>query len=70
MADHAALPPDANEQIRRRIEKLEGWRARGIHPFGGRFPVTHWAGKLQARFKDAGEGRADGARARWRWRAG
>ena len=55
MADHTALPPDANEQIRRRVDKLEGWRARGIHPFGGRFPVTHWGGELQARFKDAGE---------------
>jgi hypothetical protein len=55
MADKTPLPPDANEQIRRRIEKLEGWRARGVHPFGGRFPVTHWGGELQARFKDAGE---------------
>ena len=69
MADNTALPPDANEQIRRRIDKLEGWRARGVHPFGGRFPVTHWGGELQARFKDAGE-EALRARARWRWRAG
>jgi lysyl-tRNA synthetase class 2 len=55
MTDKTALPPDANEQIRRRIEKLEDWRARGVHPFGGRFPVTHWGGELQTRFKDAGE---------------
>src|SRR6185295_7759229 len=55
MTDKTALPPDSNEQIRRRIEKLEGWRARGVHPFGGRFPVTHWGGELQTRFKDAGE---------------
>jgi lysyl-tRNA synthetase class 2 len=61
MADHSALPPDANEQIRRRVDKLEGWRARGIHPFGGRFPVTHWGGELQARFKDAPEDALTGA---------
>jgi len=49
------LPPDANEQMRRRRDKLDAWRARGVSPFGARFPVTHWAGTLQARFKDAGE---------------
>jgi lysyl-tRNA synthetase class 2 len=49
------MPPDANEQIARRREKLEAWRARGINPFGARFPVTHWAGTLQARFKEADE---------------
>jgi lysyl-tRNA synthetase class 2 len=48
-------PPDANEQIRRRREKLEAWRGRGANPFGARFPVTHWAGTLQTRFKDADE---------------
>src|SRR5262245_38001036 len=51
----SALPSDANELIRRRLEKLETWRARGVSPFGGRFPVTHWAGELQARFERAGE---------------
>ena len=51
----AGLPPDANELIRRRVAKLDGWRARGINPFGGRFPVTHWAGALQARFRDAAD---------------
>jgi lysyl-tRNA synthetase, class II len=61
MSDNAAFPPDANEQIRRRIEKLEGWRARGINPFGGRFPVTHWGGELQTRFKDAFEDALTGA---------
>jgi lysyl-tRNA synthetase class 2 len=55
MAQDAALPPDANEQIRRRVEKLDAWRRRGVYPFGGRFPVTHWAGDLQARWQDAGE---------------
>jgi len=50
-----SLPQDANEQMRRRIEKLEAWRGRGVNPFGGRFPVTHWGGEMQARFKEAGE---------------
>jgi lysyl-tRNA synthetase class 2 len=55
MTTPPGLPPDANEQVRRRREKLETWRARGVSPFGGRFPVSHWAGTLQARFKDADE---------------
>jgi lysyl-tRNA synthetase class 2 len=55
------MPPDANEQIARRREKLEAWRARGVNPFGARFPVTHWAGILQARFKDADEAALQGA---------
>jgi lysyl-tRNA synthetase, class II len=56
-----AGPPDANEQIRRRHEKLEAWRGRGVNPFGARFPVTHWAGTLLARFKDADEAALQGA---------
>jgi lysyl-tRNA synthetase class 2 len=55
MTTPSGLPPDANEQMRRRREKLEAWRARGANPFGTRFPVTHWAGPLQSRFKDADE---------------
>jgi lysyl-tRNA synthetase class 2 len=47
--------PDANELIRRRHEKLGALVARGIDPFGARFPLTHWAGQVAARFKDAGE---------------
>ena len=47
--------PDANELIRRRHEKLEALRARGVDPFGGRFPASHRAGDLVARWKDAGE---------------
>ena len=43
-----ADPPPAREARR------AGARA-GVDPFGGRFPVTHWAGTLQARFKDADE---------------
>jgi lysyl-tRNA synthetase class 2 len=55
MTTSPGLPPDANEQMRRRREKLEAWRGRGVSPFGARFPVTHWGGTLQARFKDADE---------------
>ena len=51
----AGKPADTNEQVRRRREKLEAWQARGVNPFGSRFPVTHWAGTLQARFKDSAE---------------
>jgi lysyl-tRNA synthetase class 2 len=51
----AAPPPDFNELVRRRLEKLEAWRARGVNPFGGRFPVTHWAGQLQSRFTRASD---------------
>jgi len=47
--------PDTNELIRRRHEKLAALRARGLDPFGGRFPVSHWAGELAARFGSAAE---------------
>jgi lysyl-tRNA synthetase, class II len=46
--------PDTNELIRRH-EKLDALRARGVDPFGGRFPVSHWAGELTARLASAGE---------------
>jgi len=49
------MPADANELIRRRREKLDAWRARGIEPFGGRFPVTHKSGELQTRYREAPE---------------
>ncbi len=55
-----APPPDANELIRRRHEKLQALIARGLDPFGGRFPLTHWAGELAARYKDAGEAELQG----------
>jgi lysyl-tRNA synthetase class 2 len=42
--------PSANELIRRRHAKLESLRAAGIDPFGARFPVSHWAGPLHARW--------------------
>ena len=45
------LPP----LLRQRRDKLGALRARGIDPFGGRFPVTHWAGELGRRLESAGE---------------
>ena len=44
---------DANELIRQRHDKLETLRQRGVDPFGARYPVTHWAGPLHARFAQA-----------------
>jgi lysyl-tRNA synthetase, class II len=55
------VPADANELVRRRREKLVEWSARGVSPFGGRFPVRHAAGDLQARFKTAAEDDLTGA---------
>ena len=39
----------------RRHEKLEAWRAAGVDPFGARYPFTHWAADLHARFDGADE---------------
>jgi lysyl-tRNA synthetase, class II len=47
--------PEASDLIRQRHEKLEAWRRRGVDPFGGRYPVTQWAGPLHARLGEAGE---------------
>ncbi len=46
-------PDDANELIRERRAKLTALRAKGVDPFGGRFPVTHWALPLADRLRDA-----------------
>ncbi len=46
---------DGNELIRLRREKLEALRQRGLDPFGGRFPVTHWAHPLTERLANATE---------------
>ena len=46
---------DENDVIRQRREKLDGLRARGVDPFGGRYPVTHWAGDLTARLEKAAD---------------
>ena len=45
------LPP----LLRQRHDKLDRLRARGVDPFGTRFPVTHWAGELGRRLGAAGE---------------
>jgi lysyl-tRNA synthetase, class II len=46
---------DGNELIRQRHEKLEALRRQGVDPFGGRYPVTHWAGALHERLIAATE---------------
>ena len=46
---------DDNELMRQRRDKLEALRRRGLDPFGGRYPVTHWARGLAERL---GERRA------------
>jgi lysyl-tRNA synthetase class 2 len=48
-------PISANEVVRRRHEKLRALRAAGVDPFGTRFPVSHWAGPLHARWDAAPE---------------
>jgi lysyl-tRNA synthetase, class II len=45
-----------NEQVRQRREKLDALRARGLDPFGGRYPVTHWARALTESLGAASEG--------------
>ena len=45
------LPP----LLRQRRDSLESLRARGIDPFGTRFPFTHWAGDLKSRLGEASE---------------
>ena len=47
--------PDGNELVRQRHAKLEGLRRRGLDPFGGRYPVSHFAGPLHARLAAATE---------------
>jgi lysyl-tRNA synthetase class 2 len=47
--------PEGNELIRQRHDKLQLLRRRGIDPFGGRYPVSHWAGPLHERLAQAGE---------------
>jgi lysyl-tRNA synthetase class 2 len=46
---------DGNELIRQRHAKLEALRRRGLDPFGGRYPVSHWAGPLHTRLVSATE---------------
>src|SRR2546428_9405319 len=53
-------PKPGNELIRRRHEMMASLRARGVDPFGTRYPVTHWAGQLAARLGSAGEDEVKG----------
>ena len=46
---------DGSDLVRQRLAKLESLRARGIDPFGGRYPVSHWAGHLHGRLEKATE---------------
>jgi len=46
---------DGSDLVRQRLAKLESLRARGIDPFGGRYPVSHWAGDLHERLEKATE---------------
>ena len=46
---------DASEQERQRSRKLDALRQRGIDPFGGRYPVTHWARPLVERREKASD---------------
>ena len=52
---------DAGDLVRQRHDKLAALRAHGVDPFGGRYPVTHWAGSLAARFNGAAEEEMKGA---------
>jgi lysyl-tRNA synthetase, class II len=46
--------------LRHRRDKLEALRGRGVDPFGGRYPVTHWAGPLVTRLGEAGQDELEG----------
>jgi lysyl-tRNA synthetase class 2 len=51
---------DDNDLIRQRREKLEALRARGVDPFGARFPATHSAQELTERLEKAGDDELSG----------
>ncbi len=44
---------DVNDLIRQRRDKLDALYARGVEPFGARYPVTHWAADLAQRLDGA-----------------
>jgi lysyl-tRNA synthetase class 2 len=46
---------DDNDLIRQRREKLDALRARGVEPFGARYPITHLAHGLAERLEHASE---------------
>ncbi len=43
---------EINEQIERRLKKLEELKQAGIEPFGGPFEVTHHASQILSRYRD------------------
>jgi lysyl-tRNA synthetase, class II len=47
--------PEAGDLARQRRDKLDALRRRGVDPFGGRYPVTHWAGPLAERLRDVAD---------------
>jgi lysyl-tRNA synthetase class 2 len=47
--------PDESDLVAQRRAKAEALRRRGVDPFGGRFPVTHWARPLAERLAGAAE---------------
>jgi lysyl-tRNA synthetase class 2 len=47
--------PEPRSLVEQRLDKLEALRKRGIEPFGGRFAVTHWAGRLHETLDRASE---------------
>ena len=59
--DH--LLQEENELYRRRLEKLQTWREKGIPPFASRFDRTDGAGDLQERFRELPAGEDSGYRA-------
>jgi lysyl-tRNA synthetase class 2 len=48
-------PESESELVQHRHGKLAALRRRGIDPFGGRYPVTHWAGPLAERLASASD---------------
>ncbi len=48
-----SVADERSELIVRRLQKLQALRERGVDPFGGRYPVSHWAGQLRERLATA-----------------
>ena len=46
---------EGSDLIRQRHAKLQALRQRGLDPFGGRYPVSHWAGPLHAQLAAASD---------------
>ncbi len=54
-------PTEGSDLVRRRFEKLEELRQRGIDPFGARYPISDRAGPLWERFRHASDDELKGA---------